>query len=97
MAFPPLDSGVWQFWGVVVSIIALLVTVVVYLKQRNRKELSWQRYWPYQLAHSPGAYENRIRISFDGDTIPTYTSLRLSSTTQATLPFGPRMYMNLSR
>jgi len=36
-----LRDPIWTFISVIVAFIAIVVTVLIYLRQRNRKELTW--------------------------------------------------------
>jgi hypothetical protein len=37
--FEILNNPIWEFVGVVVAILAIGVTIILYLKQKNKKEL----------------------------------------------------------
>lgn len=36
-----LRDPIWQFWGVIVGILGLLVAIIIYLLQRNKKRLTY--------------------------------------------------------
>jgi hypothetical protein len=35
-----LRDGIWQFFGAVLGLIAIIVSVIIYLRQRGRKQIS---------------------------------------------------------
>lgn len=37
-----LRDGIWQFWGVVVGVLGVIVAIVIYMLQKNKKRLAFQ-------------------------------------------------------
>lgn len=60
-----LNSPMWQFVGVVLAFVALIVSILVFLKQRQRKELQYALINLTPLLSVEEELRGRVRILFD--------------------------------
>lgn len=61
--------GDWQFWGVVVGIIGVAVTVVIPLLQRNKKKLSYTVLTESALLSVSEEVKGKINITYENTLI----------------------------
>src|SRR5690242_15331625 len=61
-----LRDQVWQFIGAILALIALLATIVVYLKQKPKKLLVWDAQNAVPIVSVHKSVENELEIIFRG-------------------------------
>jgi hypothetical protein len=64
-----LRDAIWQFIGVILALIALLVTVWIYRKQKTRKLLVWDARSIVPLLRVDKALGDELQITFRGRAV----------------------------
>jgi hypothetical protein len=64
-----LRDSIWQFVGVILVIITIIVSVVIYLLQKNRKSLTYEILSETALLSVAKEVEDKIQILFEGNTV----------------------------
>jgi hypothetical protein len=64
-----LRDAIWQFVGVILALIALLVTVWIYRKQKTRKLVVWDARSIVPLLSVDKALEDKLQITFRGHAV----------------------------
>src|SRR5215207_9277121 len=64
-----LRDPMWQFAGAVLSILAIAVSIILYLLQRNRKELSYFIISKTPLVNVAKDVGDKLEIRFDGKVV----------------------------
>jgi len=59
----------WQFWGVVVGILGVFVTVIIFYLQKNRKRLAYQVLTDTPLLSVGDEIKGRVKITYDNKDI----------------------------
>lgn len=68
-----LRDAAWQFWGVfatvVTAAIAITVSIVLYLKQKNTKALAYEVLANYAVIATPQEIAGKLKVLFDGQEV----------------------------
>jgi hypothetical protein len=61
--------GDWQFWGVVVGLVAILITVILFLAQRSKKRLAYYLLTETPLLSVDDEIKGKIKIRYGRKSI----------------------------
>lgn len=61
-----LRDGIWQSVGVVVAIVAIVVSIIIYRRQTKRKALTWVLKSAYPLLTETEELQGRLQVQVDG-------------------------------
>jgi hypothetical protein len=90
-------DSIWQFAGFIVSIIAIVVTVIIYFRQKNFKEISYEIISESSLLSISKEVESKLQILFDGKPVKGVHLILLRIANTGNLPIIPSDYIrNLS-
>jgi hypothetical protein len=64
-----LESPIWQFVGVVVAILAIVLTIYLYRRQNKRKRFAYQIVASTPLVSVQEGFQDKLEIVFNGQTI----------------------------
>lgn len=64
-----LRDSVWQFWGVIVAIIGVVLSIMFFLAQKNRKRLAYQVLTDTPLLSVSDEIKGKIKIEYDDRSI----------------------------
>src|SRR5947209_7742477 len=64
-----LGSPIWQFLGVIFAFLAIILTIALYLKQRQHKALSFRVLSDTTLLSVEDDIKGRVKIFFDDQQI----------------------------
>lgn len=64
-----LRDPLWQFVGIILTLIAIFVSILVYLKQRNRKELSYEIISRTSLLSREEEIGGALQVQYNGQPV----------------------------
>ena len=83
----------WQFGGFVVGAIALVVSIVIFLKSREKKELSYSVKVFSQLLGVGEGLKERVQITFDGLPVSGVYLFQATLRNSGKVPVVPADYL----
>ena len=84
-----LRDPFWQFIGAVLALIAIAVSVVLYLLQRKRKVLAYEIVSRTPLLSVKEEVKGRVQITFDGQPVSDATMVILKLLNSGNVPILP--------
>lgn len=81
-----LRDSAWQFVGVVIAILALLITVWIYWLQKNRKRFSYEILASSELLTTSEEIHGRIEVLFDKRPVQNVRLIILRFTNDGNIP-----------
>jgi hypothetical protein len=88
-----LRDGIWQFVGVILSIIAISVTVIIYFRQRKLKEISYEIISESSLLSVSKEVEGKLQILLDGQPVKGVHLILFRIANTGNLPILPSDYL----
>lgn len=70
-------DGIWNFIGVIITCIALSITVIIYFLQRNKKGLSYEILSRTSLLSSKEKLEGKIKILYNNQVVQNVKFLEI--------------------
>lgn len=81
-----LRDGVWQFVGVLVGVIGILVAIIIYYFQRQQKELAFGTMLDRNLLNVSDQLAQKVIVTFDGDPVKNIRMVLLGFKNSGTSP-----------
>lgn len=89
-------DSIWQFWGVVISVVTLivsvLVSIIIYLRSKSNKRLSYSVDSLEPVVRPRPGFSSRVHISFDGMDVPDVTIVSIRFTNTGNVAIRPEDY-----
>jgi hypothetical protein len=89
-----LRDAIWQFIGAILALIALIVTIVLYRKQRAKKLLVWDGRSIVSLLSVHESLENELQITYRGHEVKEAYMASIAVANEGNVPITREDYDN---
>lgn len=87
-----LRDPVWQFIGAILGIISILAAIIIFLLQRNKKQLVYEIIAKTPLLNVSQEIENKVQILYEGKTVTKVHLIVIEFTNNGNIPITTSDY-----
>lgn len=89
-----LRDGLWQSIGVIVAIVAIIVSIIIYRRQTQRKALTWLVKSAYPLLTGTEELQGRLQVQVDGIAVNNIDLMFIEFSNSGNVPIERGDYDN---
>jgi len=87
-----LRDPVWQFWGVLLALVSIVIPIIIYLLQRQKKALSYSLVSTTHLLTDHEEFEGKLQVLYEGQPAQNISLLILKFINSGNVPITSNDY-----